>query len=135
MQEKKENEERAGKQKAPAWVWFVLLHAALLVYSSSGIFSKKAARTAFMSKEFILFYAGMLFVLVIYAVLWQQVIKHLPVTTAFANKAVAVVWGIVLGRMFFQEQVTPRQIAAAAIIIAGAVLYVRSDAEVADDNR
>ena len=43
--------------------------------------------------------------------------------------------GIVLGRMFFQEQVTPRQIAAAAIIIAGAVLYVRSDAEVADDNR
>ena len=132
--EDKKNVSRAQGKK-PTWVWFVLLHAALLIYATSGIFSKKAARAPFMSMNFILFYGGMLMVLVIYAVLWQQVIKHLPVTTAFANKAVAVVWGIVLGRIFFQEQVSRRQIVAAAIIIAGAVLYVRADAEVSDERR
>ena len=39
----------------------------------------------------------MLAALVAYAFGWQQVIKHLPLTTAYANKAVTVVWGILLG--------------------------------------
>ena len=39
----------------------------------------------------------MLLALVTYAAGWQQVIKHLPLTTAYANKAVTVVWGILAG--------------------------------------
>ena len=77
--------------------WFLLLHVILGVYAGSSVCSKLAARQPFLSAAFILLYGLMLAALVVYAVGWQQVIKHLPLTTAYANKAVTVVWGILLG--------------------------------------
>ena len=106
---------------------FVLLHIALLIYSTSGLFSKNASRHPFGSLPFILFYAGMIAVLGIYAILWQQVIKRMNVTTAYANKAVTVVWGVVLGILFFGEKISLRQVVACGVIILGTVLYVRAD--------
>ncbi len=116
------------------WKWFLLLHFALFVYSTCGICSKMAARQTFFSLPFFMYYAGMIAILGIYAILWQQVLKHMAVTTAFANKAVTVVWGIILGRLIFQETVSMRQLIGAAIIIAGAVLYVRSDLKENEQN-
>ena len=63
------------------------------------------------------------------AVGWQQVIKHLPLTTAYANKAITVVWGILLGFLLFGESITLRQFIGAAVIIVGIVLFVRADNE------
>lgn len=109
--------------------WFLVLHIFLGIYASSGVCSKLAARQAFLSVPFILLYGAMLLALVVYAFGWQQVIKHLPLTTAYANKAVTVVWGILLGFLLFGETVTPRQILGAVIIIIGIVLFVRADHE------
>ena len=67
--------------------------------------------------------------LVVYAFGWQQVIKHLPLTTAYANKAITVVWGILLGFLLFGESITLRQFIGAAVIIVGIVLFVRADNE------
>ena len=64
-----------------------------------------------------------------YAFGWQQVIKHLPLTTAYANKAITVVWGILLGFLLFGESITLRQFIGAAVIIVGIVLFVRADNE------
>lgn len=107
--------------------WFLLLHAALLVYSCSGIFSKSAAGQRFMSLPFILFYGGMILVLGIYAVLWQQVLKHLPVTFAYTNKAVTVVWGMLIGMAVFQERISGKQLLGAAVLIVGCILYTLAD--------
>lgn len=109
--------------------WFLLLHVILGVYAGSSVCSKLAARQPFLSAAFILLYGLMLAALVVYAVGWQQVIKHLPLTTAYANKAVTVVWGILLGLAVFDEAVTLRQVIGAAIIICGIVLFVRADNE------
>ena len=109
--------------------WFLLLHVILGVYAGSSVCSKLAARQPFLSAAFILLYGLMLAALVVYAVGWQQVIKHLPLTTAYANKAVTVVWGIRLGLAVFGEAVTLRQVIGAAIIICGIVLFVRADNE------
>lgn len=109
--------------------WFLLLHVILGVYAGSSVCSKLAARQPFLSAAFILLYGLMLAALVVYAVGWQQVIKHLPLTTAYANKAVTVVWGILLGLAVFGEAVTLRQVIGAAIIICGIVLFVRTDNE------
>ena len=109
--------------------WFLLLHLILGVYASSSVCSKLAAQQPFLSVGFILLYGGMLAALVVYAFGWQQVIKHLPLTTAYANKAVTVVWGILLGLVVFGEAVTPRQVIGAVIIICGIVLFVRADNE------
>ena len=98
--------------------WFLLLHIILGIYAGSSVCSKLAAQQPFLSAAFIVLYGLMLLALVVYAVGWQQVIKHLPLTTAYANKAVTVVWGILLGLAVFGEAVTPRQVIGAVIIIS-----------------
>ncbi|MBR6356558.1 MAG: transporter, partial [Lachnospiraceae bacterium] len=67
----------------------IILNVLLLVYSLSGVCSKLAAGEAFLSGRFLLFYGIVLFLLAVYAVAWQQIIKRLPLTMAYANKAVS----------------------------------------------
>lgn len=105
------------------------LHVLLLVYSLSGFFSKNAAAQPVLSVQFVLLYGGMLAILFGYALGWQQVIKHLPLTLAFANKAVTVVWGMVWGVLFFGETITAPMVIGAAIVIAGVVLFAIADGE------
>lgn len=108
--------------------WLVGLHVLLALYSMSGILSKTAAQSTFLSLRFCLCYAGIIGLLGIYAIGWQQIIKRLPLTTAFANKAVTVVWGIVWGLLFFGEAITPGKLIGAVLVICGVILYVTADA-------
>ena len=112
---------------------FVALHALLLVYSLSGILSKLASSYPFLSFEFFVLYGGMLLILVVYAIAWQQIIKRLPLSVAFANKAVTVVWGIVWGLLFFNERVTVGMVVGAAIVMAGVVLYSSDSSKIESD--
>lgn len=109
-----------------------LLHLMLMVYSMSGICSKKAAGVAFLSKEFCLYYTIIIALLGFYAIGWQQIIKRLPLTTAFANKAVTVVWGIIWGFLFFRESITIGKVIGAIFVITGVIVYSYADRE--DDN-
>lgn len=103
------------------------LQLAVCIYSLSGIAAKMASCFDSLSVGFIICYVGEILALGVYAVLWQQIIKRLPLTTAFANKAVTVVWGIVWGVVFFHEKITPGKLLGAAIVIVGVVLCVLSD--------
>lgn len=103
-----------------------------MVYSLSGVLSKLAADVDFFSFEFCTLYVGILFLLGLYALGWQQVLKRLPLTTAFSNKAVTIVWGIIWGFVFFAESVTIPEVIGALMIIGGVVLYSRADAEVSE---
>lgn len=91
----------------------LLLHMILAVYSISGIFSKMAAGQPFLSSGFCIYYAAG----------WQQIIKYLPLTAAFANKAVTVVWGMVWGIVFFEEPVTKGKATGALLVIIGIFIY------------
>lgn len=106
-----------------------LLHLMLMIYSMSGICSKMAAKQEFLSLEFCLYYGAIIILLGFYAIGWQQIIKRLPLTTAFANKAVTVVWGIVWGFLFFNEPITPGKIVGALMVVGGIVMYALSDGE------
>ena len=99
----------------------------LMVFSLSSVCSKAASTQAFLSAKWILFYGTMIVILGIYAIVWQQIIKRMPLTTAYANKAVAVVWGQIWGLLLFHERITPGKICGALIIIAGIVLYAKAD--------
>jgi drug/metabolite transporter (DMT)-like permease len=107
----------------------LLLHILLFIYSFCGICSKTAGLSDFMSARFVACYAVMIVILGIYALAWQQIIKNLPLTTAYANKAVTIVWGIVWGYVFFGEGITPGKAAGAALIVIGIVLYATADNE------
>lgn len=112
---------------------FILLNILLMIYSLDGVLSKTAAGETFLSIKFVVCYGGMLFIMFLYAVGWQQVIKHLPLTTAYANKAITVVWGIIWGVLFFNETVTVGKVIGAVIVISGVVLYVIADSEEGKD--
>ncbi|MCF0129463.1 MAG: EamA family transporter [Pseudobutyrivibrio sp.] len=104
-----------------------LLHLLLMVYSLSSLCSKMAAGESFLSLKFCLFYGGLIALLGVYAIGWQQAIKRLDLTVAYANKAVTVVWGIVWGKVFFDEPITLKKLIGAAIVISGVVLYSIAD--------
>lgn len=108
-------------------IYFVVLHILLAIYSLGGICSKFAAQQEFLSFWFIFFYGLVILNLGIYAIVWQQIIKHLPLNTAYANKAVIIVWGILWGFIFFQEQIKWNMLLGAAIVILGVILVVRAD--------
>ena len=114
-------------EKAQKIKTYVLLHALMLIFSLSPVCSKLAGQQPFLSFKFIFFYGLVILLLGIYALLWQQIIKRMPLTTAYANKAVTVVWGMVWGALLFQEDITPQKCIGAAIIVAGVMLYAFSD--------
>lgn len=105
----------------------ICLHILLLVYSLSGVFSKTAASQPFLSLPFMGLYGGMLLILCIYAIGWQQIIKRMPLTLAFMNKAVTIAWGILWGFLLFGEQVSAGKIVGAVLVIAGVVLFAKAD--------
>lgn len=111
-----------GKKK-----YFIYLHILLVLYSLSAVFSKLASVEPFLSFRFCLFYGLVLFLLALYALCWQQIIKHLPLTVAYANKAITVVWGIIWGLLIFAEKLTPGKVLGAVFVICGIVLYAVSE--------
>lgn len=125
MSQRSGKKKESGSKRAGA---LIALHGLLLVYSLSGIFSKNASAHPPISFEFCLFYLGTLVVLGIYAVGWQQVLKHLPLTVAFANKAVTIIWSMLWGVVLFSESVNLTMLIGAAIVIVGVVLYSYADA-------
>lgn len=106
---------------------FLLLHFLMLLFSFMPIFSKMAGQHPFFSFQFFLYYGIVLLILGIYAILWQQVIKRIPLTTAYANKAVTVVWGMLWGILIFKEHIGLQKCIGAVIIIAGVILYALSE--------
>ncbi len=127
------SKERRGIMDKSKLKVLLVLHIMLMIYSVSGICSKLAAGEPFLSIKFCLYYMAIILLLGFYAIGWQQIIKRLDLTTAFANKAVTVVWGIIWGLVFFKESITVWKIVGAAFVIGGIVLFSISDRKVEAD--
>ena len=117
------------KTKVSNIKYIAILHIVLFVYSILGIASKIASGKDFMSLEFCFYYGIVILNLFLYAILWQQIIKKIPLITAYANKAVTVIWGIVWGSLFFKEEISFGKIVGAIIIILGIYLVVSTKDE------
>lgn len=106
---------------------FILLHAIIFIYSLGGICSKTAASKDFLSLEWIMLYGLVLLSLAVYALVWQQVLKMLPLNLAYASKSVTVIWGMFWGALIFGETITVPHVIGALIILAGIVLMVTGE--------
>ncbi len=108
---------------------YLQLHLILMLYSLSGVCSKMAAGYDFFSLPFILLYGGMIAILAIYAVVWQQILKKMPLVTAYANKAATVVWAGIWGIVIFHENISLGKVISMILVAAGIVLFSYADAE------
>ena len=98
---------------------FLFMHLAFLVYTLYPLLGKFATRYEMLSFPFIALYCVVFGILFVYAVLWQQVLKKFPLTTAIANKSITIVWGMIFGLLFFGEQISLKMLIGAALILAG----------------
>lgn len=105
---------------------YLFLYLTLTLYSVVGVFSKLAGRQEFLSPPFIVLYGIVLGILLIYAFLWQKILKIFSLSTAFSNKAIIIPLGMVWGTLFFKETIRVQMILGALVIIAG-VLIIGSE--------
>ena len=110
--------------------WFAILHVIILIFSVNSICSKMASGYEFLSFKWIIFYGLVVCILGFYAIAWQQVLKHLPLITTYANKAATTIWGLIWGALIFGEQITVQKIIGAIVVIIGVYLVVSGDEEV-----
>lgn len=110
------------KNKKSSLFYFLLMHAGFLIYAFYAILGKTASKKEFLSPAFILIYLAVFVILFMYALIWQQVLKMIPLLVATANKTVTIVWGIVFGKIFFGEQIKMNMIIGAALILLGILL-------------
>ncbi|MDY3918758.1 MAG: transporter [Candidatus Limivivens sp.] len=115
------------KRPSVSWKVFLALHLSLLISSLGGVASKMAARQPFLSLAFCFYYGLVLVIMLGYAFIWQQILHYLPLTFAYSNKGVSLVWGMIWGALFFQETITWNMILGAGIIFFGIYLVVTSD--------
>lgn len=107
-----------------------MLHISLLFSSLSGVCSKGTLYDRKYLFHRVYFLVGLVFVIMFgYAIIWQQILKRMPLTVAYANRPVTLIWGIIWGALIFGEKVTWNMIAGAAIIFAGIYLVTGEDSE------
>jgi len=109
------------------WKVVLCLHLLLFVYSLESVCSKMAAKQEMFSFKFFLFYGLVLFLLFFYALAWQRILKYMPLTVAYANKGITIIWGMVWGALLFQEAITLKTVIGGVIILIGIYLVVTNN--------
>lgn len=118
-----EKRKKGGKLEV-SLQWFLILHLSLVVNSLAGAASKMAGRQKFLSLKFFFFYGLVLCITFAFALVWQQVLKHMSLTFAFTNKPITMIWGILWGVMIFQEAFTWKKLLGTIIVLIGIVIGV-----------
>jgi drug/metabolite transporter (DMT)-like permease len=113
-----------GKQVSPKLV--LALQLAVCVYTLSGIAAKFASGYPPLSLGFIGCYAAEIVILGVYAILWQQIIKRVDISIAYANRAVAIFWSMLWAVLIFNEMVSLKNIVGVVLIFVGTWLVNRS---------
>lgn len=114
-------------EKKSGWKVILCLHILLFIYSLESVCSKMAASQEMFSFPFFLFYGLVLFLLFFYALAWQRILKYMPLTVAYANKGITIIWGMLWGAVLFHETITLKTIIGGVIILAGIYMVVTNN--------
>ncbi len=104
--------------------WFILLHVSLIFNSLAGAAAKMSGKYDFFSIRGLFFFGLEGVIMLGFAVIWQQVLKHMSLNFAFINKPIAVIYPLIWGTLFFNEHVTPRMVVGALVILVGIAIGV-----------
>ena len=114
-------------------VVFIQLHMLMFVFSLSSLFLKLASDSVLLSWEFILYFGLGFAMLGIYALFFQQILKKMKLTSAYANKAIVIVWALIWDLLFIRESAfTLGKPIGFVIILAG--IYLMADNPKSESN-
>ena len=126
--EKSMNSEEKKLKKKITIKDILFLQGIVMIYTLSSVAAKYASGTEFLSTSFIWLYGLEIALLGVYAILWQQVIKKMDLSIAYANRAIALLWSMIWAVLFFRESITKENNIGVMIVIVGTII-VNSDGD------
>lgn len=103
------------------------LHINLLFFSFASICSKLASKSPFLSFNFIMYFLFLFLILMLYAFFWQKILKKLPLSTAYTNRSVLIIWGFIWGAIIFNEEITFMMLIGSSLVILGITFVVNEN--------
>jgi multidrug transporter EmrE-like cation transporter len=97
-----------------------------LLYACVGICTKMASQQEMLSWTYGLWFMAAVAVIALYALLWQQVLRRIELSTAYMFKGTALIFTMLIAALLFGETITVPNIIGSAIIITGIVLLARA---------
>ena len=79
-----------------------------------------------MIMVFLYFFLDLCF-LGVYAFFWQQMIKKLPLSAAYLNRAMSLAWSSLWAVIIFKEDITVRKLLAVALVTVGIIIVNSED--------
>lgn len=116
----------AEREEKLSYITTLALVGVNLVYACTSIFTKMASRQDMMSMPYLLCIGGAVGVMGVYALLWQQVIARLPLSTAYMFKGTSLIFVLLFSVLLFDEAITLHNVIGAAIIIFGIILFAKA---------
>lgn len=106
---------------------YIALYSTFFLYSVIAVMEKHVSGFDFFSKEFILFYAVQLSILFIYAIIWQKILKHFELSTAYINKGSVFIFNSIWAVLLFKESFSVKEIVGIVIVFVGIIMINRKD--------
>ena len=105
---------------------FLLLHSTLLLYAVVSVLGKYAGvNLAIKETTLALVFMALEFLaLGVYAILWQQTLRRMPLSFAYSNKGVCTLWACLFGLIFFGERLTWGKAIGIVVVLLGVWLVV-----------
>ena len=97
-----------------------------LIYACTSICTKMASQQEMLSWPYLFWIAGAVGVMGIYALLWQQVIAKMPLSTAYMFKGTSLIFVLLFSVLLFGEAITLNNVIGAVIIIIGIILLAKA---------
>ncbi len=106
-------------QKKLSIMHLIAMQIVVIIYSASTVMAKLAAREKLISPKGILFYACYIGGLGLYAIFWQQIIKKVDLSIAYANRCMNLVWSSVWAIILFHEKLSIPNICGLVLVLVG----------------
>ena len=97
-----------------------------MLYACVGICTKMAAMQPPMSWPYLLWFGGAVAIIGAYAILWQQILKRIELSTAYMFKGTTLIFTMLIAALLFGEAITVPNILGSLIIITGIILLARA---------
>jgi drug/metabolite transporter (DMT)-like permease len=104
----------------------VVLVGINLLYACVGICTKMAAMSEPLSWPYLLWFIGAVGIIGAYAVLWQQVLRRVELSTAYMFKGTTLIFTMLIAALLFGESITVMNIIVSVIIVTGITLLART---------
>ncbi|MBR6017450.1 MAG: EamA family transporter [Paludibacteraceae bacterium] len=97
-----------------------------LIYACTAICTKMAALQPQFSWPYLLWFGGAVAIIGIYAILWQQVLRRIELSTAYMFKGTTLIFTMLIAALLFGEAITTANIIGSLIIITGITILSRA---------